>query len=113
MMQITDSYQEIIETLDFVYTQDQEARELAAQLPDYLDYETLRGDPQEKDNILPEECIENLRDKFSFDENQARAVLNQVIGITVREAKGEVSDIIKDLDNEWKEYFDQTPGLRS
>ncbi|NBC64485.1 MAG: DUF2267 domain-containing protein [Bacteroidetes bacterium] len=132
MMQITDSYQEIIEMLDFVHTKDQagevtkailgmisssltdqEARELAAQLPDYLDYETLRGEPQEQDNILPEECIEILRDKFSFDENQARAVLNQVIGITVREAKGEVSDLVKDLDNEWKEYFDQTPGLRS
>lgn len=128
-MQIKDSYQEIVETLDFVDTQDQagevtkailgmisssltdrEAREFAAQLPDYLDYETLRGDPQEQDNILPEQCIENLRDKFSFDENQARAALNHVIGITVREAKGEVSDIVKNLDNEWKEYFDQTPG---
>ena len=127
-MQITDSYQEIIETLDFIDSQeeareatktalglitsslsDQEAREFTAQLPDYLDYETLRGSPQERDRILPDECLEILRDKFDLDEDQSRALLNQIVGITLREAKGEVSDVVKDLDDEWKEYFDQTP----
>lgn len=73
IMQITDSYQEIIETLDFIDSQeeareatkttlglitsslsDQEAREFTAQLPDYLDYETLRGSPQERDRTLPD-----------------------------------------------------------
>lgn len=129
-MQITDSYQEIMETLDFVNSQDearemtksilgmisssltdQEAREFTAQLPDYLDYETLRGDPQETDQILPDECLQILQNKFNLNKDDARAALNQVIGITVREAKGEVSDIVKDLDNEWKEYIDQTPRL--
>lgn len=127
-MQITDSYQEILETLDFIDSQeeareatkttlglitsslsDQEAREFTAQLPDYLDYETLRGSPQERDRILPDECLEILQDKFGLDEDQSRALLNQIISITIREAKGEVSDIVKDLDDEWKEYFDQTP----
>lgn len=127
-MQVTDSYQEIIETLDFIDSQeeareatktvlglitsslsDQEAREFTAQLPDYLDYETLRGSPQERDQIRPDECLEILRDKFELEEDQTRALLNQVVGITLREAKGEVSDIVKDLDDEWKEYFDQTP----
>lgn len=127
-MQITDSYQEIVETLDFINTDedarqatkavlgiiasslsDQEAREFAAELPDYLDYETLRGSPQERDNILPEHCIEILQDKFKLDEKNAPALLNQVVEITIREAKGEVSDLIKDLDDEWKEVFDESP----
>lgn len=127
-MQITDSYQEIIETLDFINSEeearretkavlgiiasslsDQEAREFAAQLPDYLDYETLRGTPQERDNILPNQCIEILQDEFNLDVDNARALLNQVVEITIREVKGEVSDVIKDLDDEWKEVFDESP----
>ncbi len=127
-MQITDSYQEIIETLDFINSEeearratkavlgiiasslsDQEAREFAAQLPDYLGYETLRGTPQERDNILPNECIDILQDEFNLDEDNARALLNQVVEITIREAKGEVSDVIKDLDDKWKEVFDESP----
>ena len=120
-MQITDSYQEILETLDFVDSQE-EAKEitktvlgmiatsLSEQLPDYLDYETLRGTPQETDNIFPAQCIDILQDEFNLDENNARALLNQVVEITIREAKGEVSDIIKDLDDEWKEVFDESPA---
>lgn len=88
---------------------EQEAREFTAQLPDYLDYETLRGTPQERDRILPGECIQILQEKFDLEEDEARALLNQIAAITVREAKGEVSDIIKDLDDEWKEVFDQSP----
>lgn len=126
-MQIIDSYQEVLETLDFIDSQeearevaktvlglitsslsDQEAREFTTQLPDYLDYKTLRGSPQERDRILPDECLEILGNKFDLEEDQSRALLNQVVGITLREAKGEVSDVVKDLDDEWKEYFDQT-----
>lgn len=127
-MQITDSYQEILETLDFIDSQDeaeevtkailgmiasslseQEAKEFTAQLPDYLDYETLRGDPQRRERLLPEKAIQVLQQKFNLEEDDARAALNQVTAITAREAKGEVSDIVKDLENEWQEYFDQTP----
>ena len=127
-MQITDSYQEVLETLDFIDSKDeaeevsktilgmiasslseQEAREFCAELPDYLDYETLRGEPQSREQILPEKAIQILQQKFNFEESDAKAALNQVIAITLREAKGEVSDLVKDLDDEWKEYFDQTP----
>lgn len=127
-MQITDSYQEILETLDFIDSQDEaeeitktilgmiatslsekEAREFTAQLPDYLDYKTLRGEPQRRERLLPGKVIQVLQQKFGWNEDDARAALNQVTAITAREAKGEVSDILKDLEDEWKEYFDQTP----
>lgn len=131
-MQITDSYQEVLETLDFIDSREeaeevtkailgmiasslseQEAREFSAQLPGYLDYETLRGEPQRRDNILPVDALQILQKKFNFDEEDARAALNQVISITLREAKGEVSDLVKDLNDDWKEYFDQTPRQKS
>lgn len=127
-MQITDSYQEIIETMDFIDDQetarsavkavlgmitsslnDQEAKEFTARLPDYLDYETLR-DPRERAIWRsPDQCVQVLQNEFNLEENEARALMQQVVAITVREAKGEVSDLVKELGDEWAEVFNQSP----
>jgi uncharacterized protein (DUF2267 family) len=127
-MQIKDYYIPAIHTFDFIDTEeearnpvktvlgmlassvsDETAQDFAAQLPDWLDYETLRGDQQNPIVNTPEDCIRALKNSYGFDENQATVLVHKIVALTVQEGTGDLRKLILELPDEWEEIFNQSP----
>ncbi|MEX0720497.1 MAG: DUF2267 domain-containing protein [Balneolaceae bacterium] len=127
-MQVQDSYTQLVETMAFINDEetaeeavkavlgmiasslsDQEAREFTAHLPDWLDYDTLRGHQENTRTTSADESIQILKNKFNLDDKKARALRDEVIAITANESSGAVSQMINILSDDWKEVFDQAP----
>jgi len=127
-MQIKDYYIPIIHTFEFIDTEEDAensvktvlgmlvssvsedtAQEFAAQLPDWLDYETLRGDQQNPIPKKPEDCIQALENSNGFNEKQATALMHKTVALTVQEGTGDLRKMILELPDEWEEIFNQSP----
>lgn len=127
-MQIKDYYIPIIHTFEFIDTEEEAensvktvlgmlvssvsedtAQEFAAQLPDWLDYETLRGDQQNPIPKKPEDCIQALENSYGFNEKQATALMHKTVALTVQEGTGDLRKMILELPDEWEEIFNQSP----
>ncbi|HMB98374.1 MAG TPA: DUF2267 domain-containing protein [Balneolaceae bacterium] len=127
-MQIKDYYIPIIHTFEFIDTEEEAensvktvlgmlvssvsedtAQEFAAQLPDWLDYETLRGDQQNPIPKKPEDCIQALENSNGFNEKQATALMHKTVALTVQEGTGDLRKMILELPDEWEEIFNQSP----
>jgi uncharacterized protein (DUF2267 family) len=127
-MQINDYFVPVIHTFEFIDTEeearkgvkatlgtitsslsDELARDFAAQLPDWLDFETLRGEHQNRSSLTPDECREQLMGSLNLDENQADALMRKVIALTVQESPGDLSKLISELPDDWEEIFNQSP----
>ncbi|NBC04979.1 MAG: DUF2267 domain-containing protein [Bacteroidetes bacterium] len=127
-MQIKDYYIPIIHTFEFIDTEEEAensvktvlgmlvssvsedtAQEFAAQLPDWLDYETLRGDQQNPIPKKPEDCIQALKNSYGFNEKQATALMHKTVALTVQEGTGDLRKIILELPDEWEDIFNQSP----
>jgi len=127
-MQIKDYYIPIIHTFEFIDTEEEAensvktvlgmlvssvsedtAQEFAAQLPDWLDYETLRGDQQNPIPKKPEDCIQALENSNGFNEKQATALMHKTVALTVQEGTGDLRKIILELPDEWEDIFNQSP----
>lgn len=127
-MQINDYFVPVIHTFEFIDTEEQArnsvkavlgtivsslsddvARDLTAQLPGWLDYETLRGEHQNRSSLTPAECIEQLKNSLNLDHNQADALMRKVVALTVQEGPGDLTEIIAEMPDEWEEIFNQTP----
>ena len=128
MMQIKDYYVPVIHEFEFIDTEeeakrtiktvlgilassvsDETAQDFAAQLPDWLEYGSLRGGDEDWADRKPEDCIEVLKDAYSLEENQASALMRKVIAITVQNSTGDLSKLIQELPDEWEEIFNQSP----
>lgn len=128
MMQINDFFVPVIHTFEFIDTEhearngvkavlgtvassltDETARDFAAQLPDWLDYETLRGEHQEQSALTPDQCREQLKESMNLDDNQADALMRKVIALTVQESPGDLTKILAELPGDWEEIFNQSP----
>lgn len=127
-MQINDYYIPVIHTFDFINTEDEArngiktvlgvivsslsdetARDFTAQLPDWLDYETLRGAHQVPEANTPSECVDLLKEAQDLDDNQAEALMRKVVALTVQESPGDLGALIVELPDEWEEIFNQSP----
>ena len=127
-MQIKDYYIPIIHTFEFIDTEEEAensvktvlgmlvssvsedtAQEFAAQLPDWLDYETLRGDQQNPIPKKPEDCIQALENSNGFNEKQATALMHKTVALTVQEGTGDLRKMILELPDEWEDIFNQSP----
>lgn len=127
-MQINDYFVPVIHTFEFIDTEedarsgvktvlgtitasltDDSAYDFAAQLPDWLDYNTLRGEHQTQSLLTPERCIEQLKNSLDLDDNQADALMRKVVALTVQESPGDLTRILAELPDEWEEIFNQTP----
>ncbi|GEM_PF-967782 len=127
-MQINDYFVPVIHTFEFIDTEeearkgiktvlgtittsltDDAAYDFAAQLPDWLDYNTLRGKHQSRSALMPERCIEQLKSSLDLDTNQADALMRKVVALTVQESPGDLTRILADLPDEWEEIFNQSP----
>lgn len=86
---------------------EQEAREFTAELPDYLDYETLRGHQEKPTPTSPYDTVEIIGNELNLEPGQANELMNEVISVTKQQAKGEVSDIAAQLSEDWREALDQ------
>src|SRR6056297_2281931 len=115
-MQINDYFLPVIHTFEFIDTEedarrgiktvlgtitsslsDDMARDFAAQLPDWLDYNMLRGEHQNQSSLTPDECIEQLKGSMDLDQNQADALLRRVVALTVQESPGDLGTLIAEL----------------
>ncbi len=127
-MQINDSFIPVIHTFDFIDSEEmsqasikavlgvvvsslseETARDFTAHLPDWLDFETLWGNQEDRTASTPEDCKEMLKNTFNFDDNQAEALMYKVISIAVQEEKGSFKNLMYELPDEWEEVFDQSP----
>ena len=127
-MQINDYFVPVIHTFEFIDTEeearsgvktvlgtisasltDDSAYDFAAQLPDWLDYNTLRGEHQTQSSLTPERCVEQLKSSLDLDDNQADALMRKVIALTVQESPGDLTRILAELPDEWEEIFNQSP----
>jgi len=127
-MQINDYFLPVIHTFEFIDTEedarrgiktvlgtitsslsDDMARDFAAQLPDWLDYNTLRGEHQNQSSLTPDECIEQLKGSMDLDQNQADALLRKVVALTVQESPGDLGTLISELPDDWETIFNQSP----
>lgn len=127
-MQIKDYYVPVIHTFDFIDTEEEArntvktvlgllassvseetARDFAAQLPDWLDYESLRGNQANEISRKPTDCKEVLKEVHGLDEKQADALMQKVVAITVQNNTGNLSELILELPDEWEEIFNQSP----
>lgn len=127
-MQINDYFVPVIHTFEFIDTEeeaksgvktvlgtiissltDDTAYDFAAQLPDWLDYNTLRGEHQNQSKHTPEKCIEQLKSSLDLDDNQADALMRKVVALTVQESPGDLTRILAELPDEWEEIFNQSP----
>lgn len=126
MPQIQDYYKEAVQALDFIPDEqtaekgtkavlgiltskldEQEAREFTAELPDYLDYETLRGHQERPTPASPHDAVEGIATEFNLELEQANELMNAVISVAKEQAKGEISDIAAQLSEEWRDALDQ------
>lgn len=124
--QIQDYYMEAVQALDFIQDDktaekgikavlgiltskldEQEAREFTAELPDYLDYETLRGHQAKPTPTSPYDAVEIVANELNLELGQANELMNEVISVVKEQAKGEVSDIAAQLSDDWREALDQ------
>lgn len=131
-MQIKDYYIPVIHTFEFIDTEEQAqnsiktvlgaivsslsddtAREFTAQLPDWLDYETLRGAHQVPGSNTPANCVDILKESHGLDENQAQALMRKVVALTVQESPGNLGQLIVELPDEWEEIFNQSPEKKA
>lgn len=131
-MQINDSFIPIIHTFDFIDSEEmskasvkavlgvvvsslseETAKDFTAQLPDWLDFETLWGNQEDRTVNTPEDCKEMLKNTFNFDDNQAEALMYKVISIVVQEEKGAFKNLNYELPDEWDEIFDQSPKQKN
>jgi len=127
-MQIKDYYVPVIHTFDFIDTEEEArdtvktvlgvlassvseetARDFAAQLPDWLDYKSLRGNQVYETSRRPEDCIEVLKELHALDDKQADALMQKVVAITVQNSTGNLGELIVELPDEWEEIFNQSP----
>ena len=127
-MQIQDYYVPVIHTFEFIDSEqevkngvktvlgtivssltDETAREFTAQLPDWLDFETLRGEHQDRANQTPDDCRYLLNENHGLDEHQADALMRKVVALTVQESPGDMSKVITELHNDWEDIFNQHP----
>lgn len=127
-MQLNDYYVPVIHTFEFIDTEEEAqnsiktvlgaivsslseetARNFTAQLPEWLDYETLRGEHQEASSITPKYCMGLLIDSLDLEENQADALTRKVVALTVQESPGDLGKLITELPDEWEEIFNQSP----
>lgn len=124
--QIQDYYKETVQALDFIPDEEtadkgikavlgilaskldeQEAREFTAELPDYLDYETLRGHQKKPTPVSPYEAVEGIANELNLELGQANELMNKVISVAKEQAKGEVSDIAAQLSEDWRKALDE------
>ncbi|HKL15513.1 MAG TPA: DUF2267 domain-containing protein [Balneolaceae bacterium] len=127
-MQINDYFVPVIHTFEFIDSEEEArqgtktvlgtitsslsddlARDFAAQLPDWLDYNTLRGGHQNQSSLTPDECIEQLKGSLNLDHNQADALMRKVVALTVQESPGDLSTLIAELPDDWENIFNQSP----
>lgn len=127
-MQIKDYYIPIIHSFEFIDTEEQAensvktilgllvssvsedtAKEFVAQLPDWLDYETLRGDQVNPIPQKPEDCIQALKNTYGLNEEQATALMYKTVALTVQKGTGDIRKMILELPDEWEEIFNQSP----
>lgn len=127
-MQINDYFVPVIHTFEFIDTEeeaksgvktvlgtitssltDDTAYDFAAQLPDWLDYNTLRGKHQNQSSLTPEKCVEQLKSSLDLDDNQADVLMRKVVALTVQESPGDLTRILAELPDEWEEIFNQSP----
>lgn len=131
-MQIKDYYVPVIHSFEFIDTEEearktvktvlglvassvseQTARDFTAQLPDWLDYESLRGEEENTIPRKPADCIGVLKEAYGLDDTQANALMQKVIAITVQNRTGNIGNLILELPDEWEEIFNQTPRQES
>lgn len=86
---------------------EQEAREFTAELPDYLDYETLRGHQEKPTPVSPYDAVEGIANELNLELGQANELMNEVISVAKEQAKGEISDIAAQLSDDWREALDE------
>lgn len=118
-MQIIDYFVPAVHTFDFLNTEeaarsgvktvldavisslsDNTAREFTAQLHDWLDYETLRGEHHERDSITPAVCVDLSKESHNLDGNQADTLMRKVVALTAQESPGDLGKLIVELPDE-------------
>ena len=127
-MQIQDYYKDIIQSLNYINddetaertmkavagvisssVDEQTAKEFTAALPKELDYNTLRGSQEYVNSDTPDDCIQILKDKFDWHDEQALTAIWKVTNIISQSAPGEISELMTKLPSEWQAIFDQPP----
>lgn len=127
-MQIKDYFVPVIHTFDFIDSEEEAensaktvlgmlassvsgetAEDFAAQLPDWLDFETLRGEQENPIPQKPEDCIRALKNSYGLKEKQAIALMYKIVALTVQEGAGDLRKLITELPDEWEEIFNQSP----
>lgn len=126
IQQTRDYYKEAVQAIDFVEDEDmaeeavkavlgilsskiseQEAREFTADLPEYLNYDILRGHQVNPAPATPADTIEIVADKFDLEKEEARYLMLEIIGVTKEQNSGEISDIAAELSSDWQEALDR------
>ncbi|WP_146198549.1 DUF2267 domain-containing protein [Rhodohalobacter mucosus] len=127
-MQIKDYYVPVIHSFDFIDSEEETresiktvlgvlatsvseemVRDFSAQLPDWLDYDALRGENRNTISRIPADCKEVLKEEYGFDDTDAEALMYKVVAITVQNSTGNLGDLILELPDEWEEVFNQSP----
>jgi len=126
-MQINDYFVPKIQRLEFIDTKeearsgvktvlgtittaltDDAAYDFTAQLPDWLDYNTLREKHQSQSSFTPKRCIKQLKSSLNLDDNQADTLMRKVVALTAQESPGDLTKILAELPEEWEEIFYQS-----
>ena len=127
-MQIKDYYVPVIHEFEFIDSEEearkavktvlgllassvteQTAEDFAAQLPDWLEYGSLRGEERSNTSRTPSDCIAILKDSYGLDDRQADALMQKVVAITAQNSTGNLGNLILELPDEWEEIFNQSP----
>lgn len=82
---------------------DEQARRFTSELPDYLDYDVLRGHQENPTPASLSDCIEILREELEVEEEQAYELMMKIISVAKQQTSGEINEVATELSEDWQE----------
>lgn len=83
-----------------------EARNFTKTLPEYLNYEKLRGHQENPTPATPSDCVNIVAQTLDITKEQAQELMLKIISVAKREAPDEAQSAAAQLSSEWLEVFE-------